>query len=159
MLLRILRNNRAIFNCSVGAISLLRAPLDSPLSDRISPPVVVFSTTPHAGLDYASLDTLLTYSKPGGRAGKRLPIQQSETRKQMKKQLDGLKRYVPFRNSNGFQEQVCVPLLGCDSVLATVVFGITKLGAQPNSVGVNSRNIWHSTVPITEHINRYKNKH
>ena len=135
-------------------LALLRTSVDSPLSERVSPTVVIFSTTPCNGKDYAALETLQAYSLPGGRAGKRLPLQQTESKLQKKKQLEGLKRYVPFRNVNGFQEQVCVPLLGVDSVLGTVVFGITKLGAQSNSMGVNSRNIWHSTLPITENINR-----
>jgi len=136
-----------------GPLTLLKTALDSPLSSRSSPPIVIFSTTPQEGSDYVPLETFQAFTSPS-RVAKRLPIQQSEQRKQKRKQLAGLRRYVPFRNVNGFQEQVCVKLLGVDPVLSTVVFGITRLGAQPNSMGVNNRNIWHSTLPIIENINR-----
>jgi hypothetical protein len=144
-----------------GLLTLLRAPLDSPLSTRLSPTIVIFSTLPKEGVDYASLEAVLAFSSPaggggGGRTRRRALLEATgEARRAKGKQLDGLKRHVPVRNAHGFQEQVAVRLLGVDPVLATVVFGITRLGAQPNSLNVNSRNIWHATLAITENINRY----
>ena len=63
-------------------------------------------------------------------------------------------RHWELVDSKGFRQKIENTLLGVDPVLPTVVFGITKFGALPNEPGVNSRNIWHSTLSITEHINR-----
>ena len=63
---------------------------------------------------------------------------------------------LPLLLRHGYREQVEVTLLGVDPVLATVVFGVTRTGAVPNTTGVNNRNLWHNTLAITEHINRYE---
>eukprot|EP01034_Spumella_vulgaris_P029963 gene29963-37102_t len=102
--------------------------LRSPIQDRMSYTVTVFGSLPVEGVDYLPLDAP---RKPSGYC-----------------------RHFPSKNQFGFRQQVTVTLLGVDPVLATMVFGVTRLGALPNTLGVNTRNIWHCTIPITEHINR-----
>lgn len=113
---------------SVPPYVLMSEALDSPIDQRPSKSVMVFCTVPVEGQDFPPLDMP---SKP-----------------------DGFQRHVSEKNLYGFREKVEVQLLGVDPVLSTMVFGITRLGAQPNSLNVNPRNIWHNTVSITEHINR-----
>jgi hypothetical protein len=108
--------------------SLRTTSLRSPIQDRMSYTVTVFATLPVEGVDYLPLDAP---RKPSGYC-----------------------RHFPSKNQFGFRQQVAVTLLGADPVLATMVFGVTRLGAVSNTLGVNTRNIWHCTVPITEHINR-----
>ncbi len=67
---------------------------------------------------------------------------------------DGMMRHWDWVSPKGFRQKNVLTLLGVDPVLPTVVFGVTKYGALPNEPGVNPRNIWHSTLSITEHINR-----
>ena len=111
-------------------LHLLAEAVESTTSLRVSPAVVVFSSLPVEGSDFLPVDM------PG-----RPPR--------------GYCRNRPHKNRFGFREQaVSSSLLGVDPVLATVVFGITKLGASPNSMNTNSRNVWHNTVAIAEHINR-----
>lgn len=109
-------------------VMLLTELLISPLDGRISETASLFSTTPEEGIDHIPLDAA---NKPRG-----------------------MMRHWPFRNEHGFRRKGISTLLGVDPVLPTIVFGITKTGAQPNVPGVNTRNIWHSTLSITEHINR-----
>ena len=110
------------------AMALLTEPLVSPLDGRISETASIFGTIPEEGVDHLPLDAP---SKP-----------------------KGMMRHWPFINEKGFRRKSVCTLLGVDPVLPTIVFGITKYGAQPNVPGVNTRNIWHSTLSITEHINR-----
>jgi hypothetical protein len=114
---------------TVPPVTLLSEALNSPLEQRVSNTVMVFTSLPVEGVDFMPLDTPT------------LP--------------KGFKRHVPTKNRYGYREQVEVTLLGVDPVLATVVFGITRTGAVPNQTGVNNRNLWHNTLAITEHINRY----
>lgn len=107
---------------------LLKEHLKSPLEQRLSNLVMIFSKTPIEGIDYIS------------REEHRHPI--------------GFKRYIPFRNSHGFREQIQVKLLGIDEVVNAQVYGITRLAATANTLGVNSRNIWHNFIAVNEHINR-----
>eukprot|EP00606_Chrysophyceae_sp_TOSAG23-5_P001341 GSChrysophyteH2.ASY1.ANO1.566.1 assembled CDS len=102
--------------------------LISPLDQRSSETAGVFTTIPEPGVDHMPLDA--PNCPPG------------------------MMRQWPFIAGKSFRKKIEVTLLGVDPVLPTVVFGITRYGAQPNVPGVNSRNIWHSTLAITEHINR-----
>eukprot|EP01035_Chromulina_nebulosa_P018540 gene18540-24260_t len=63
-------------------------------------------------------------------------------------------RYVSEVNNNGFRVKLISELLTSDDYLPTLVFGITEAGVQPNIPGVNSRNVWHSVLAVTEDINR-----
>lgn len=58
------------------------------------------------------------------------------------------------RGPNGFRNKTKINLLDPDPVLPTVVFGIGKSVALPNTTSINTRNIWHATEPITGKINR-----
>jgi hypothetical protein len=108
--------------------SLLKNPLLSPIEDRVSFAAAIFGEIPIPGVDHVPLDS------PA------LP--------------EGMQRHWPYRNKYGFRRKLLLRLLGVDTVLPTIVYGITKAGAQPNNVGVTNRNIWHSTLAIIEHINR-----
>jgi len=107
---------------------LLNEPLQSPIMDRMSFPCVLFNTMPTVGVDHVPLDL------PS------MPI--------------GMTRHWPWRNKYGFRRKNIYTLMLPEVDLPTVVFGITKNAAQPNVTGVNARNIWHSSLAITEHINR-----
>ena len=108
--------------------TLCAEPLVSPIEQRLSATVMVFSALPVEGVDFVPRDTV---SRP-----------------------TGFRRHLPQKNEFGYREQVEVTLLGVDPVLATMVFGITKTGAVVNSTGVNNRNMWHNTLAVTEHICR-----
>eukprot|EP00605_Chrysophyceae_sp_TOSAG23-4_P002432 GSChrysophyteH1.ASY1.ANO1.2691.1 assembled CDS len=108
--------------------TLCQEALISPIDERPSELAGVFSTIPETGTDHVPLDTA------------NIP--------------KGMMRQWPFVAKKSFRKKIVQRLLGVDPVLPTVVFGITRYGAQPNVPGVNSRNIWHSTLAITEHINR-----
>lgn len=107
---------------------LAREVLINELETRLSYPSMIFGSLPIEGIDHIPLDLA---NKPVGMC-----------------------RHWPARNEFGFRRKIVVTLLGCDPVLPTIVFGISKEGARPNIVGVNTRNIWHSTLAITENINR-----
>jgi len=107
---------------------LLLEALISPIDERMSETAALFSTIPEEGIDHVPMDVP---NKP-----------------------KGMLRQWAWHNPHGFRRKVINTLLGVDPVLPTIVFGITKYGAQPNGTGVNPRNIWHSTLAITEHINR-----
>lgn len=102
--------------------------LNSPIEDRLSTGVVIFTAVAVEGIDYLPRDTF--------------PLPK------------GFKRYVPVKNIHGYREQVEARLLYIDSVLDSVVFGVTRHGALPNRPSVNARNIWHSVIAVNEHINR-----
>lgn len=108
--------------------TLLREPLKSPIEERLSFPSAIFNTMPIEGIDHVSL--------------------------QLPTLPEGLIRHWPLRNKYGFRRRRTVELLQPEVDLPTVVFGITKEAAKPNVTGVNARNIWHSTLAISEHINR-----
>jgi hypothetical protein len=92
---------------------------------------MIFTTLPHEGIDCLPPETIVTS----------LP--------------KGMLRYQDELNKHGFRQRVLVTLLGVDPELPTVVFGVTAQGAQPNVTAVNTRNIWHTSVAVVEHINRY----
>ena len=108
--------------------ALLNEPLVSPITDRMSFQVAIFSYLPIEGVDHIELTSPM------------LP--------------DGMQRHWPYRNKYGFRRKVISHLLGVDGILPTIVFGITRSGAIPNITGVTTRNIWHSILAIVEHINR-----
>ena len=108
--------------------TILVEELISPIDERMSQVAALFGKIPDEGLDHVPLDAP---SKP----------------------LGMMRHWEPL-NQYGFRQRLVETLLGVDPVLPTVVFGITKFGATANIAGVNSRNIWHSTLSITEHINR-----
>jgi len=108
--------------------TLVKEPLISPLDERVSQLSSIFGTLPEEGVDHIPLDAP---NKPLG-----------------------MMRQWEFVNPKGFRQKIVATLLGVDPVLPTVVFGITRNGAQPNTPGVNPRNIWHNPLAITEHINR-----
>lgn len=110
------------------ARSVLSEVLLSPIQDRAAKCVMIFASFAVEGLDYPPLD--------------------------VPKKSPGFARPRPFRNGVGFRMKIEVTLMGIDPVLPTIVFGITKFGALPNTVGVNTRNIWHSSMAVVEHINR-----
>jgi hypothetical protein len=107
---------------------LLGEKLDSPLEVRNSPVVMAFNTIPELGTDYV-MPTGLHMPK-------------------------GMFRRYPDVDDHGFRRKKLQTLLGVDPELPTVVFGITKSGAIPNTTGVHTRNVWHADVAVTEHINR-----
>ena len=113
-------------NASPG--TLLIETLRSPIDERMSVVAALFGSLPEEGMDHLPLDAP---SKP-----------------------DGMMRHWPWLNEKNFRRKLVTTLLGVDPVLPTVVFGITKFGATANEAGVNSRNVWHSILAITEHINR-----
>lgn len=114
----------------VGEFELLvRERLLSPIDERASYTTVSFCNIPVEGFDFVPVD---------------LPTKPI-----------GYFRDFPERNLYGFRRRSDVTLLGVDPVLPTMVYGITKTGATSNSISVNTRNIWHNTITITEHINRY----
>lgn len=108
--------------------TLMLEALLSPVDDRPSQVAALFSTLPEEGVDHPPLDAA---NKP-----------------------EGMTRHWAWLSEKGFRQKLVTTLLGVDPVLPTVVFGITKFGATTNEPGVNSRNIWHSILAITEHINR-----
>jgi hypothetical protein len=125
--------------------TLLNTPLESPIDIRYAHTIMILSTIPSEGIDYEPADrfTAATSSSPQKHhvtSGSKRPY--------------GYCRHLLEQNAQGLREQVSVTLLGVDPVLATAVFGVTRLGAQPNNTDVNARNIWHNTLAITEHINR-----
>ena len=109
-------------------LTLLMEALNSPIDERPSRLASLFASLPEEGVDHIPLDAP---SKP-----------------------KGMMRHWELVDNKGFRQKIENTLLGVDPVLPTIVFGITKFGALPNEPGVNSRNIWHSTLSITEHINR-----
>lgn len=108
--------------------TLMVEALLSPIDDRPSQVAALFSTLPEEGVDHPPLDAP---NKPAG-----------------------MTRHWAWLSDKGFRQKLITTLLGVDPVLPTVVFGITKFGATANEPGVNSRNVWHSILAITEHINR-----
>jgi hypothetical protein len=108
--------------------TLLVEALQSPIDERMSQMASLFGSLPEEGVDHLPLDAP---SKP-----------------------DGMMRHWPWLNEKNFRRKLVTTLLGVDPVLPTVVFGITKFGATENEPGVNSRNVWHSILAITEHIYR-----
>ncbi len=108
--------------------TLYKENLLSPIDQRLSQLAAVFGSLPEEGMDHIPLDAP---SKPAG-----------------------IMRHWAFLSSKGFRQKLVNTLLGVDPVLPTVVFGITRNGAQPNTPGVNPRNVWHNPLAITEHINR-----
>jgi hypothetical protein len=113
-------------NASPGTLML--EALQSPIDDRPSQVAALFGSLPEEGVDHIPLDAP---SKP-----------------------EGMTRHWAWVSDKGFRQKLVTTLLGVDPVLPTVVFGITKFGATTNEPGVNSRNVWHSVLAITEHINR-----
>jgi len=111
--------------------TLLSDPTVNPLECRLSDPMANFSSIAEEGVDFQPLDL------------PRKPV--------------GFCRHWPLRNNFGFRRKIEIALLGVDPVLPTIAFGVTKAAAQVNSTGVNTRNIWHSTLAITEHIARPRN--
>lgn len=107
---------------------LLSESLVSPLEDRNNPTVMAFN-------DVAELD--VDYVIPTGLKPPR-----------------GMWRRFPDVDEKGFRRKKSQYLLGVDRELPTIVFGVTKLGALPNSTGVHTRNVWHAAVAVTDHINR-----
>jgi hypothetical protein len=110
------------------ATSLLSTPLVSPIHERLSFVATIFNKAPVEGIDHPPLDSPT------------LP--------------EGMCRHWPFRNRYGFRRKLVVHLLLPEVLLPTIVFGITRAAAQANVPAVNARNIWHSSLAITEHINR-----
>ena len=108
--------------------NLLKEPLHSPLTERMSFMSAIFSTLPIEGTDHLPIDSPT------------LP--------------DGFQRHWPERNKYGFRRKVIHHLLGVDQILPTIVFGITRSGAIPNYTGVTTRNIWHNILAVVENINR-----
>lgn len=104
------------------------SPMKTSLDERVSFPAMIFSSIAEEGRDHQPLDL---GSKP-----------------------PGFCRYWAERNEYGFRRKITITLHGVDPVLPTIVFGITKNGAQPNTTSVCPRNIWHGTLAVTEHINR-----
>lgn len=111
--------------------TLLSEATINPLECRLSYLIANFSSIAEEGIDFQPLDNP---RKP-----------------------PGFCRHWPNRNNYGFRRKVEIALLGVDPVLPTIAFGVTKAAAQVNSTGVNTRNIWHSTLAITEHIARPRN--
>jgi hypothetical protein len=72
-----------------------------------------------------------------------------------KKNNTGYKRNLLTKNSKGFREKTEFRFLDVDGVVSTIVYGITKKSAVPNSMSVHSRNIWHNLLATTENINRF----
>jgi hypothetical protein len=102
--------------------------LRSPIEHRVSNTIIIFGAFPVEGVDYLPRDTM--HPPPG------------------------FKRFVPTQNQYGFREQLEVKLLSLDAHVDSHVYGITRSGAVANNLGVNSRNIWHNVIAISEHINR-----
>lgn len=113
---------------SEKAVILTQEKLKSPIEKRPSNTVVIFESFPVEGVDYLPKDEL---HKPVG-----------------------FKRFVPSKNKYGFREQIEVDLLKIDPHVDSHVYGITRHGAISNNMGVNSRNIWHNAIAVSEHINR-----
>jgi hypothetical protein len=113
---------------SAQPVALLETPLVNPLETRLSLLAMVFSTTPLEGVDHVPLDAAF---KP-----------------------KGMVRHWPYRGFKGFRRKIEAGLLTPDTALPTIVFGITNIAVTPNTTGVNTRNIWHATLPITELVNR-----
>lgn len=107
---------------------LLSEPLLSPLEDRNNPLVMAFNSIAEEGTDFV----MPTGLKPPR----------------------GMFRRFPDVDDHGFRRKKTQYLLGVDPDLPTIVFGVTKLGALPNSTGVHTRNVWHAAVAVTDHINR-----
>lgn len=108
--------------------TLLVQNLISPIQNRLSNTVIIFSSYPVEGVDYSSRSTL------------NLP--------------KGFKRFVPRKNNYGYREQIEVKLLTIDSVVDSQVYGITRKGVLFNKLDVNNRNVWHNSIAINENINR-----
>ena len=109
-------------------VSMKNEYLKSPIEKRPSNTVIIFEAFPTEGIDYLPKDEL------------HKPI--------------GFKRFVPTKNKYGFREQIEVDLLKIDPHVDSHVYGITRYGAIANNIGVNSRNIWHNSIAVSEHINR-----
>ena len=103
--------------------------LQSPLADRNSPFIMAFNGVAVEGTDFI----MPTGLKPPR----------------------GMIRRFPDIDDHGFRRKKVQMLLDVDPVLPTIVFGVTKSGAIPNSTGVHARNVWHAAVAVTDHINRY----
>ena len=108
--------------------TLLQERIINSRESRLSCECMIFNTAPIEGTDHIPKDISL---RPAG-----------------------FVRHWPFRNEYGFRRKLLENLLVTDPVLNTLAFGLTTKATQPNVPGVNTRNIWHSTVAITEHINR-----
>jgi hypothetical protein len=117
--------------------SLLKNEIISSFDQQTTPIVHIFNTTPIAGIDYPDPEPY----RGSGVLKKRNP--------------GGFTRYLPLRSENGFRNQIVENLLATDPSLPTFVFGITRLGAIPNSTAVHTRSIWHSCVAVTQPVNRY----
>ena len=70
------------------------------------------------------------------------------------KELSTTSNHWEDRGPHGFRTKTNINLLDPDPYLPTVVFGIGKSVALPNTTSINPRNIWHATEPITGKINR-----
>ena len=97
--------------------SLLREEIISSFDKQTTPIVHIFTTTPIAGIDYPD-------PEPYRSRKKRSPA--------------GYTRYLPLRSDNGFRNQIVENPLATDPSLPTIVFGITRLGAIPNSTAVHT---------------------
>eukprot|EP01039_Chlorochromonas_danica_P009908 gene9908-10956_t len=120
--------NGVISMTTTPALRILQEALQSPIENRPSQRIIIFTASAVEGVDYVD------------RYQVNVPI--------------GCRRYVPVRNEYGFREQIEVRLLDVDGFVATRIFGITREGAVPNNTYSNPRNIWHNSIAITEHINR-----
>lgn len=119
--------------CSPHPYSLIASPLVSTFDKQTTPVVHIFTTTPVEGQDYPDIE----------------PI-----RSRRKKSPSGFVRHMSARNENGFRNIIVENLLATDPVLPTIVFGVTRLGAMPNSTAVHTRSVWHSIICVTDTINR-----
>lgn len=120
-------------------------PLKSPIDLRLSERVMIFGMAGEEGFDFAPLDQS---------AQSKAAVKAPPTRMFRRVGQQGMKRQVPFVNELGYRLKIELYLLGINPVVNTNVFGLTKIGSQPNIPGTNARSIWHGTLALVEHINR-----
>jgi hypothetical protein len=112
------------------ALKLLQEKLKSPIEDRPSHTIMIYSAAAVEGSDYI----IPTGPKPP----------------------PGMLRKLPFMDDHGFRNKTVESLLQVDVELPTIVFGVTKMAALPNTTGVHTRNVWHDVVAVTDQINRLR---
>ena len=117
-----------ITNIVPRVYSLKQGKVTNSRERRLSCAAMIFNSCPIEGMDHIPVD----FANP--------PI--------------GVCRNWLFKSEFGFRRKLIEKLIDSDPILPTLAFGLTNKSTQPNNPGVHSPNIWHSTIAITEHINR-----
>jgi hypothetical protein len=112
------------------ALKLFQEKFNSPIEDRPSHTIMIYSNAAVEGSDYV----IPTGPKPP----------------------PGMLRKLPFLDDHGFRNKTVESLLQVDVELPTIVFGVTKMAALPNTTGVHTRSVWHDIVAVTDQINRLR---